>query len=59
MTGRECAAGCGRPLTQWQRSEDGRQWHPDCVPPGTPMMGARPARSNDRPVHTVDPGGLL
>jgi hypothetical protein len=58
VTGEECAGGCGQPLTRWQRSEDGRQWHRGCVPPGTPMLGVR-ARPDERPVDTVDPGGML
>lgn len=49
MTGEECAGGCGQALPQWQRSEDGRQWHRGCVPAGTPVLGARPARRHRGP----------
>lgn len=58
MTGEECAAGCGQPLTRFQRDTDRRPWHPGCVPPGTQMLGARP-RPDDRPVDTITPGDTL
>lgn len=32
-----CAANCGRPLTSWHVDAEGRHWHPDCLPAGTPM----------------------
>jgi hypothetical protein len=59
VTGEECAGGCGQPLTQFQRDTDRRPWHPRCVPPGTPMLGARPAPADDRPVDTITPGDML
>jgi hypothetical protein len=43
----KCAAGCGEELTSWHTGEDGRRWHPECVPPGTPLADARP-RTPDR-----------
>jgi hypothetical protein len=56
----ECAAGCGQPLTQWQRTEDGRAWHPKCVPPGLPLRGTAPRRPAAVEADTiVPPEGLL
>lgn len=56
----ECAAGCGQPLTEWQRSVDDRVWHRDCVPPGLPLRTAAPRRPATEPViDTITPGGGL
>ncbi|MFC8447610.1 hypothetical protein [Kitasatospora sp. NPDC057223] len=38
LPARICAAACGQPLTTWTIDADGRRWHPDCLPPGTPLQ---------------------
>ncbi|OKI16571.1 hypothetical protein [Streptomyces sp. CB03911] len=38
LPARTCAANCDRPLRLWKAGADGRLWHPDCLPPGTPLQ---------------------
>lgn len=55
MTGEECAAGCGQPLTKWRRTVDNRPWHPQCVPSGLQLLGAVRPATDLGPVDTITP----